>query len=138
MSLFWYLLLLQFEKKSLASALFKLCRKKIKKSLFRLIFERGNRNHKSATVQRGLFFHATTVMEFQNNFISAMKNITYRISLNNVRVHQVNQQFQEWQNLNNVPFLCTKLFQKKGHYSRGDIIQGRTLFQEIRYEHILI
>ena len=30
-------------------------------------------------------------------------------------------------------FLCTKLFQKRGHYSRGDIIQGRTLFKEIRY-----
>ena len=25
-------------------------------------------------------------------------------------------------NLNNVPFLCNKLFQKRGHYSRGDII----------------
>ena len=25
-------------------------------------------------------------------------------------------------NLNNVPFLCTKLFQKRGHYSSGDII----------------
>ena len=24
----------------------------------------------------------------------------------------------------NVPFLCTKLFQKSGHYSSGDIIQG--------------
>ena len=35
--------------------------------------------------------------------------------------------------MNNVPFLCTKLFQKKGHYSRGDIIQGGTLFEEIRY-----
>jgi hypothetical protein len=34
--------------------------------------------------------------------------------------------------LNNVPFLCTKLFQKRGHYSRGDIIQGGTLFKEIR------
>ena len=35
--------------------------------------------------------------------------------------------------LNNVPFLCTKLFQKRGHYSKGDIIQGGTLFKEIRY-----
>ena len=35
-------------------------------------------------------------------------------------------------NLNNVPFLCTKGFQKRGHYSRGDIIQGRTLFKEMR------
>ena len=35
--------------------------------------------------------------------------------------------------MNNVPFLCTKLFQKRGHYSRGDIIQGRTLFKEIWY-----
>ena len=26
--------------------------------------------------------------------------------------------------MNNVPFLSTKLFQKRGHYSRGDIIQG--------------
>jgi hypothetical protein len=25
------------------------------------------------------------------------------------------------------------LFQKRGHYSRGDIIQGRTLFKEIWY-----
>ena len=30
-------------------------------------------------------------------------------------------------------FFCTKLFEKRGHYSRGDIIQGRTLFKEIRY-----
>ena len=30
-------------------------------------------------------------------------------------------------------FLYTKLFQKRGHYSRGDIIQGRTLIKEIRY-----
>ena len=36
-------------------------------------------------------------------------------------------------NLNNVPFLCTKLLQKRRHYSRGDIIQGRILFKEIRY-----
>ena len=36
-------------------------------------------------------------------------------------------------NLNNVPFLCTKLFKKRGHYSRGDIIQRGTLFKEIRY-----
>ena len=35
--------------------------------------------------------------------------------------------------MNNVPFLCTKLFQKRGHYSRGDIIQGGALFKEIRY-----
>merc|ERR1712051_1103888 len=41
--------------------------------------------------------------------------------------------FQKRQSLNNVPFLCTKLFQKRGHYSRGDIIQGRTLIKEIRY-----
>ena len=40
---------------------------------------------------------------------------------------------QKSTNLNNVPFLCTKLFFKRGHYSRGDIIQGRTLFMEIRY-----
>ena len=26
-------------------------------------------------------------------------------------------------------FLCTKLFQKRGHYSRGDIIQGGDIFQ---------
>ena len=48
----------------------------------------------------------------------------YRISLNNVRGHQVNQQFQKYQNLNNVPFLCTKLFQKRGHYSRGTLQLG--------------
>ena len=36
-------------------------------------------------------------------------------------------------NLNNVPFLCTKPFQKRGHCSCGDIIQGRTLYKEIRY-----
>ena len=35
--------------------------------------------------------------------------------------------------LKNVPFLFTNLFQKRGLYSRGDIIQGRTLFKEIRY-----
>ena len=35
--------------------------------------------------------------------------------------------------MNNVPFLCTKLFEKRGHYSRGDIIQRGTLFKEIRY-----
>ena len=35
--------------------------------------------------------------------------------------------------MNNVPFLCTKVFQKRGHYSRGDIIQGRTLFKEGHY-----
>ena len=61
---------------------------------------------------------------------------TYRISLNNVRGHQVNQQFQKSKNLNNVPFLCTKLFQKRGHYSTGDIIQGRTLSKEIWYVRI--
>ena len=54
---------------------------------------------------------------------------TYRISLG----HQVNQQIQKSKNLNDVPFLCTKLLQKRGHYSRGDIIQGRTLIKEIRY-----
>ena len=32
---------------------------------------------------------------------------------------------QNCKNLNNVPSLCTKLFQKMGLYSRGDIIQGR-------------
>ena len=31
--------------------------------------------------------------------------------------------------MNNVPFLCTKLFQKRGHYSRGDIIEGGTLLK---------
>ena len=46
--------------------------------------------------------------------------------------HPVNQQFHKCKNLNNVPFLCTKLFQKRGHYSKGDIIQGGTLFKEIR------
>ena len=30
-------------------------------------------------------------------------------------------------------YVCTKLFQNGGNYSRGDIIQGRTLFKEIRY-----
>ena len=49
------------------------------------------------------------------------------------QINLFNQQFQKCQNLNNVPFLCTMLFQKKGHYSRGDIIQGRTLFKKIRY-----
>ena len=34
------------------------------------------------------------------------------------------KQFQKCKNLNNVPFLCTKLFQKRGHHSREDIIQG--------------
>ena len=57
----------------------------------------------------------------------------YRISLNKVRGHQEIQQFQKSKTLNNVPFLCTKLFQKRGHYSRGDIIQGRILIKEIRY-----
>ena len=57
----------------------------------------------------------------------------YRISLNKVLGHQLNQQFQKCKNLNNVPFLCTKLFQKRGNYSRGDIIRGRTIFKEIRY-----
>jgi hypothetical protein len=32
--------------------------------------------------------------------------------------------------LNIVPFLCTKLFQKRGHYLRGDIIQGRKLLRK--------
>ena len=26
--------------------------------------------------------------------------------------------------------ICTNLFQERGHYSRGDIIQERTLFKE--------
>ena len=30
------------------------------------------------------------------------------------------------------------LFQKRGHYSRGDIIQGGTLFKEIRYAEIFV
>ena len=30
-------------------------------------------------------------------------------------------------------YVCTKIFQKSGHCSRGDIIQGRTLFKVIRY-----
>ena len=30
-------------------------------------------------------------------------------------------------------YVCTKLFQNGGNYSRGDIIQGRILFKEIRY-----
>ena len=30
-------------------------------------------------------------------------------------------------------FLCTKLFQKRGHYSRRDIIQGKALFKEMWY-----
>ena len=30
-------------------------------------------------------------------------------------------------------FLCTKLFQKRGHYSRGEIIQGGTLFKGGHY-----
>jgi hypothetical protein len=38
-------------------------------------------------------------------------------------------QFQKCKNLNNVPFLCNKLFQKRGHYSRGDIMQGNTVFK---------
>ena len=46
----------------------------------------------------------------------------YRISLNNVRGHKVIWQFQKFKNLNNILFSCTKLFQKRGHYSRGDII----------------
>ena len=61
----------------------------------------------------------------------------YGISLNKVLGHQENQQFQKSKNLNNVPFLCTKLFQKRGYYSRGDIIQGRTLIKEIRYLYFL-
>ena len=60
--------------------------------------------------------------------------IDYRISLNKVRGHQEIQQFQKSKTLNNVPFLCTKLFQKRGYYSRGDIIQGRTLIKEIRQQ----
>ena len=60
-------------------------------------------------------------------------SIIYRISLNKVRGHQLNQQFQKCKILNNVPFLCTTLFQKRGHYSRGDIIQGRTIFKVIQY-----
>ena len=30
-------------------------------------------------------------------------------------------------------FYVLSFFKKEGHYSRGDIIQGRTLFKEIRY-----
>ena len=60
----------------------------------------------------------------------------YRISLNKVRGHQEIQQFQKSKTLNNVPFLCTKLFQKRGHYSRGDIIQVGTLLKAIWYSNI--
>ena len=35
--------------------------------------------------------------------------------------------------MNNVTFLCTNLFQNRGHYSSKDIIEGRTLCKEIRY-----
>ena len=35
-------------------------------------------------------------------------------------------------------FLCTKLFQKRGLYSREDIIQRGTLFKEIRYATTLV
>ena len=59
----------------------------------------------------------------------------HRTSLYNIREHYLNQQFQKCKKLNNVPFLCTKLFQKRGHYSRGDIIQVGTLFKEIWYLH---
>ena len=59
--------------------------------------------------------------------------IYYCISLKNVQGHQLNQQFQKYKNLNNVHFLCTNLFQKRGHYSRGDIIQGGILYKEMRY-----
>ena len=48
--------------------------------------------------------------------------VKYRISLNNVRGHEQKKQSQKCKYLNNVPFLCTKLFQK------GDTIQ---LFKEI-------
>ena len=30
-------------------------------------------------------------------------------------------------------FYVVSFFQKRGHYLRGDIIQGGTLFKEIRY-----
>ena len=43
--------------------------------------------------------------------------------------------FKSAKKLNNVPSLCTKLFQKRGHYSRGYIIQGGTLFKKIRDVH---
>ena len=76
-----------------------------------------------------LFYLLRTLV--QEKFLK--QKSVYRISLNIVRGHQVNQQFQKSKNLNNVPFLCTNLFQKRGHYSRGDIIQGRTLIKEIRY-----
>ena len=34
--------------------------------------------------------------------------------------------------MNKVSFLCTKLFQKRGHYSREDIIQGNTVSMVIQ------
>ena len=33
-------------------------------------------------------------------------------------------------------FYVLSFFQKKGHYSRGGIIQRRTLFKEIRYSYL--
>ena len=40
--------------------------------------------------------------------------------------------------MNNVPFLCTKLFQKRGHYSRGDIIQGGNTVHKLEIWYLLV
>ena len=59
-----------------------------------------------------------------------LRKLKYLISLKNVRDIK-KKQFQQCKNLNNVPFLCTKLFQKSGHYLRGNIVQGGASFKEI-------
>jgi hypothetical protein len=64
--------------------------------------------------------------------IKLVWNGEYLISLNNVLGHELNYQFQKCKNLNNVPFLCTKLFQK------WDNIQGGTLFKETRYFNLFV
>ena len=62
--------------------------------------------------------------------------IYYCISLKNVQGHQLNQQFQKYKNLNNVPFLCTKLFQKRGHLLKK--YSTYNFFNVSNEQHIII
>ena len=77
------------------------------------------------------FFHSTRVLKkcllvrpflyfSWSDVVRLVARSVLYFLLNNIRGHSV-------------PFLCTTLFQKEGHYSRGDIIKGRTLIKEIRY-----
>ena len=52
------------------------------------------------------------------NFLRYELQLRYRISLNNVRGHLVNKQFQKCKNLSNIPFLCTT-FSKQGTLFKG-------------------